>query len=126
MSKPSLSSYESHEKRLIQERVIKNGNTYLKLVKLLGYLLNDKTKKTDILELVLPKIEEKGLHLERVARRNKQALYCWICEHIEIFPDLESIIHAEWPFENKSQVEDIDELSSPPTDPEFTEEVSDF
>ena len=105
------------EKKQIEERVQKNGVKYKKVIKLLDYLLKGETNKTDLLKYVVPKAIENGLHIERAVKRNKQILYCWICEHIDIFPDIAKIVNSEWPFEeDRKETENAIILSSPDID----------
>ena len=91
---------ELSERQQTMERVMKNGLLYKKVVLVVDFLLKGSTNKSDLLKLVIPVIREHGMHVERVLRRNKQAIYCWICENIHLFPDIESMVQIQWPFES--------------------------
>lgn len=99
------------EREIVEERIKKNGIYYVKLVKALDFLLKGRTTKKQLLSYILPTIKKNNLKIERLMRRNKQIIYCWICENINFFPDLKSIITATWPYEenlDKYKTEDIE------------------
>ena len=103
------------ERKVVEERIKRNGKYYTKLVKALNFILKGKTTKKQLLALIIPVIKKNNLKLERIVQRNKQVIYCWICEHINLFPNLESIITSTWPYEDdlsKYQTDDNDDFLS--------------
>lgn len=101
------SKMTKNERNTIEERVRKNGIMYEKLVKVVDFLLHGKTNKQELLKYLIPVIIKNKLKVERLMRRNKKIIYCWMCEHIDLFPMLKKMITCTWPYEM-----DIPEVTS--------------
>ena len=90
-----------NERQITEERVKKNGLMYEKLVKVVNFLLQGKTSKQELLKYLIPVIVKNKLPVERLMRRSKKIIYCWICEHIDLFPEFKRMITSTWPYETK-------------------------
>ena len=101
---------ELSERQETMERVKKNGVLYKKVVLVIDFLMKGSAKKSDLLDIIIPKIKENKMHVDRILRRNKQAIYCWICENIHLFPHIESLVNVQWPFEEPETTFDFDEI----------------
>ena len=97
--RPRTTKIVKNERQIAQERIQKNQAYYMKLTKALELILNGKATKKNLLAYILPTMNKHNLKVERMMRRSKQIIYCWICEHISLFPDLQSIVTCTWPYE---------------------------
>lgn len=101
----------TNEKCTIEERVRKNGLMYEKLVKVVSFLLHGKTTKQELLKYLIPVINKNKLKVERLMRRNKKIIYCWMCEHIDLFPEFKKMITCTWPYEMNISEAVTDQIS---------------
>ena len=85
--------------RAISQRMKTHEREIMKLKKILKLMMNGNVSKTKLLNFITPVIEENNMRVDRLMRRHKNAIYCWICENIKLFKDLQNIICVEWPCE---------------------------
>jgi hypothetical protein len=78
--RPSVPQTEIDHLRCIERRR-KNAPLFDRMTEILTYVTNGRMTKEVLLDLATKIADRKGIKIDRGAKRMKECLICWFCEH---------------------------------------------
>ena len=96
------SHYNTQTKRdhiTLSSRIENNKLNFNKISGIMRIIFNDQVTKKNLLSFITPIIIKNDLKVERLMRRHKKMILCWICENMHLFPNLTELVKEKWPVE---------------------------